>query len=220
LDRVIGEQVAASLDGSWLEPTQLPADRRERIALALEAAVAAAWPDSPPPAYQLRFARSRIGPNALALPGGQIVVTDELIRLADRAGQDATPMLVGVLGHELGHVVHRHGLRAVVQAGLVAGVAAVALGDFSGLLAGAPAVLAQQGYSRDFEREADRESVRILRAGGYSPALMARFFELIAEARRDPQQAGMMARIAVALASHPADAERIRFFRAAAGAVQ
>ena len=104
-------------------------------------------------------------------------------------------------------------MRALVQASLVAAVASVALGDFSALLAGAPAVLIQRGYSRDFERESDRESVRVLAAAGLPPAAMARFFELVAEARDDPASGGPLGRIAIALASHPADAERIRFFR-------
>ncbi len=213
VDRFIGDQVAASLGTQWFETSRLEPADRDRIAATFDAAVRSAWTGDETPRYQLRFVRSRIGPNAFALPGGQIMLTDELVALARKAGPDADAIVIGVLAHELGHVHHRHAMRALVQASLVAAVASVALGDFSALLAGAPAVLIQRGYSRDFERESDRESVRVLAAAGLPPAAMARFFELVAEARDDPATGGPLGQIAIALASHPADAERIRFFR-------
>ncbi|OYU72188.1 MAG: hypothetical protein CFE45_40815, partial [Burkholderiales bacterium PBB5] len=45
--------------------------------------------------------------NALALPGGTLIVTDAMVRLL----ADRPDVLVGVFGHELGHLQHRHGMR-------------------------------------------------------------------------------------------------------------
>ena len=104
---------------------------------------------------------------------------------------------------------HRHGMRLLLQAGAVGVLASTVLGDFSTLLAGAPVLLGQAAYSRDAEREADEESARLLRDAGLSPAVMVTFFEKIAAAQ------GTHA-MGIAIASHPADAERIRFFREAA----
>ena len=77
----------------------------------------------------------------------------ELLKGADDA-------VLGVLAHEHGHVKRQHGLHAVVRFGLVSAATSVALGDFSAVLAGVPALLAHMGYSRDAEREADAWGAR------------------------------------------------------------
>ena len=128
-------------------------------------------------------------------------------------------VLIGVLGHELGHVRRRHGMRMMVQAALIGTAASIAWGDFSSVLATAPALLGQSAYSRDFEREADDDAITLLRANGLSPALMAELFERLRAGRPagDEEQAGRGAfDLGIALASHPADAERMQHFRDAA----
>jgi Zn-dependent protease with chaperone function len=226
VDRAIGESALKALDEQWLKPSALPADQQKRLQQALARAVAA-MPPSSVPAHRLEFRSGRIGPNAFALPGGTLVLTDALVELVQ--GDEA--VITGVLGHELGHVLHRHGLRLLVQAGAIAALSSVVLGDFSTLLAGAPALLGQASYSRDAEREADAHAVLVLKAAGLSPAVMITFFEKVA-ARGAPNLpdkpnnsdkpadgASTKARsgLGIAIASHPADEERIRFFREAAG---
>ena len=136
-----------------------------------------------------------------------MVVTDELVSLVDGRHD----VVIGVLGHEYGHVKARHGVRMVAQSALLRTVTSLVLGDFSAVLAAAPALLGEQAYSRDFEREADAESVRILRAAGASPGAMVVFFEKLAS-----KDLGNTGGVAIAFASHPADAERVDFFRRAA----
>ena len=227
VDRAVGDAVLRSLDGELLRPSAVPAARQQQIRATFDAALARAAAANAPRAtatpHTLRFhasptvgqgpgARSRLGPNAFALPGGTIVVTDEMLQLLE--GRD--DILLGVLGHELGHAQRRHGLRLLVQATLIATAASVALGDFSSVLAAAPALLGQSGYSRDFEREADGDAIALLRAAGIPPAVMAELFERLA-ARRAGESAARPAPgrfdLGIALASHPADAERIRRFR-------
>ncbi|HEV8313585.1 MAG TPA: M48 family metalloprotease, partial [Burkholderiaceae bacterium] len=70
---------------------------------------------------------------------------------------------------------------------------------------------------RDAEREADAEAVRVLRAAGISPLAMVRFFEAVAQ-RHGSGKDRERGWLGFAIASHPADAERIRFFRDAAAA--
>lgn len=218
VDREIGRVVMQSVEGRWMSASELPAAEQERLRAAFAKAVAAAWPEGKRPAYDLRFAKSDIGPNAFALPGGTMVLTDEMVKLVD-ARED---VIVGVLGHELGHVRHRHGMRMLVQFTVLNVVTGIALGDFSGALAAAPAILGQQAYSRDHEREADAESLRVLRAAGHSPEAMVVLFEKIAAWRdeRRGKGAGKGGGFdpGIALSSHPADEERIRFFREAAAA--
>ena len=88
-------------------------------------------------------------------------------------------------------------------------------GDFSSVLAAAPALLGQSAYSRDFEREADDDLIALLRANGISPAVMAVLFERLAEHRQAQREATGFD-LGIALASQPADEQRIQRFREAA----
>ena len=102
--------------------------------------------------YRLLF-RSGIPANAFALPSGQIVVTDELIELSDNDDE-----VIAVLAHEVGHVVHEHGLRSVLQTSAIALIVIAVTGDIGsagGFVIGMPTVLLETNYSRGFEREAD-----------------------------------------------------------------
>ena len=221
-DRAIGDAALRSLDDSLLLPSQVSSARQQQLREALAQAVARADPPSRQLAYELRFYASpalngarqpgtRLGPNAFALPGGVVVVTDEMLQLL--AGRD--DVLIGVLGHELGHVRQRHGMRLLVQATLIGTVASLMWGDFSSVLAAAPALLGQSAYSRDFEREADDDAIALLRANGISPAVMAVLFERLAEHRQTRRQSTGFD-LGIALASHPADEQRVQRFREAA----
>ncbi len=203
-DEAVGAQALDSIEGRWLQPSALPAARQQALQQAFAQLAPQAYPGDSAPRYTLRFAAATkaLGPNAFALPGGQIVVTDALVTLLD--GHDDT--LLGVMAHELGHVQHRHGMRALVQFTLLSAAAGAVLGDFSSMLAAAPALMLQLGYSRDAEREADAVAARALQASGRSPAAMVVLFDKIAAL---PQRLD----VPIALASHPADAERVRFFK-------
>ncbi len=206
-DQAVGEQALAQFD-KGLSPSTLSVERQAAIRQALDDAVQRAYPADRRPAYTLHFraaATLKIGPNAFALPGGSIVLTDELAELL----VDAPDVITGVLAHELGHVHHRHGMRTAVQAGLLAGLAGLVIGDFSSVLASLPALLGQAAYARDFEREADREAIAVLRALHLKPSRMVLFFERIEAWRKAHDEAYTLP---IALASHPANEERKRLF--------
>jgi Zn-dependent protease with chaperone function len=170
---------------------------------------------------QLHFRRAGIGPNAFALPDGSIIVTDDLVDML----QDREDVMLGVLGHELGHISLRHALRALVQTGLLGMASGVVLGDFSSLLSAAPALMGHLAYSRDFEREADEASISFMRANGIRPSVMAVFFQRMDAYRRakeasrqasDADGSGVSSGpLGIALSSHPGDAERVARFKAA-----
>jgi Zn-dependent protease with chaperone function len=208
VDDAVGAAALQSIQSQWLSPSALPPARQAQLRAAFAAAVAAAYPAGPRPRWELHFhaAGKALGANAFALPGGTIVITDAMVELLQ--GSDDT--VIGVLAHELGHVQHRHGMRAVVQFALVGAATAVALGDFSTLLAGVPALVAQMGYSRDAEREADAHAAFVLRASGRSPVVMVLLFDRLAAAH------GGTGVLPFALASHPPDAQRRRLFQDAA----
>lgn len=208
-ERAIGEHVLNGLDGDWLKPSQLGAARQQAWRERWAAAVGQARTSgvlTVPERFEIHFrdGGKALGPNAFALPGGDIVITDALLELL----ADEPDAVMTVLGHELGHVQHRHGLRLMLRAGAISIVASVIVGDFSTLLAAAPAVLASNAYSRDNEREADAYARALARAGGVDPSRMAVFFERIAKQHAGVDDNAM----AIAISSHPADAERVKFF--------
>lgn len=204
---VDAELGAASLEAlgerGWLGESRRPAAQRERLRAAWNEALARSGTQVP---HRLHFHRGEaLGANAFALPGGDIVLTDGLLALAE----DRDDIVLGVLAHELGHVRHRHGMRSVVQASLLAAATGAALGDFSSVLSLLPAVLGQLAYSRDFEREADRDARALMLAAGLPPSAMAVLFERLADERRRRGRDSL----GIAFSSHPADDERVRFFR-------
>ncbi len=210
VDEALGESALSSIDaGGLMKPTTLTPDKQEAVRSAFAQAVAK-LPPGDAPDYRLEFRKSTIGPNAFALPGGAIVLTDDLYERVD-GDRD---ILVGVLGHELGHVRHRHGMRMLVQAGVLSATAGALYGDFSTLFSQIPVLLGQASYSRAFEHEADVDSVRLMKADGISPAVMAQFFVKVRRPRPGDAAASApkLPHMPLALASHPADEERIQFF--------
>jgi Zn-dependent protease with chaperone function len=205
-DKELGELVMRSVQSEgWLQPTELSAGQQQRLRAAWARAAAKAGP--PVAHIDLHFNKSSLGPNAFALPGGTVVMTDEMVKLVD--GHE--DMVVGVLAHEAAHVQHRHGMRMLVQATLLGTVTSIAFGDFSSLFAAAPALLGHLAYSRDHEREADGEAIALLQANGIPPSVMATMFERL----RDHQREAGMPSLPIALGSHPPDDERIARFRSA-----
>lgn len=109
----------------------------------------------------------RIGANAIALPGGTIILTDQLVELSKKDDE-----IRGVLAHEIGHVTARHSLKQIYR---VLGVAFMisAIGGDSGqivedVIAQAVA-LENLSYSRQFETEADQNSVAMMLKAGRDP---------------------------------------------------
>jgi Zn-dependent protease with chaperone function len=123
----------------------------------------------------------RVGANALALPAGIIVLTDELVKLArdDRE-------IEAVLAHEFGHQRQRHILRHLLQDSTAALLVAVTIGDLSALTslaAAAPTLLLQMKFSRDFEREADDFALDYLARKNIPPETFAAILERLEKSR-------------------------------------
>lgn len=122
--------------------------------------------------------------NAFALPGGFIYVNRGAIEAAEDEAQ-----IAGVIAHESGHVVMRHGTHQATQA-VIAQVPLAILGGVLGQSSSLTAQLAQMGIgfgvnslmlknSRGAEAQADEVGTYILYHAGYDPHAMAQFFEII-----------------------------------------
>lgn len=209
VDETLGSNALAQIDGQWMLPSKLPLDTQIRLRERFAQTMKTAYPGAVPK-YQLEFRQSKIGPNAFALPGGTMVMTDELVKLVND-----DEVVMGVMGHEVGHVMLRHGLRQLVHLAVIQGVLSVAFGDYGSLITTAPLILGSMGYSRDAEREADAHSIEFMHANRISPLVMVKFFEAMrAEQKTKTQKTPLGISI---ISSHPADQERMDAFRAAAG---
>lgn len=172
-----------SLDATVFTPTGLDKERQHALLSGFNALSAAA--PRGPGGYVLNFrGGGAIGPNAFALPDGNVVLTDELVALA-KTDDD---MILGVLAHEIGHVEHADSLRRLYRAAGLAGLIMLIGGDLGSgtediLVQGAG--LAALSYSREQEANADRYSVELMIKAGRDPGAIARFFHVLEEELHD-----------------------------------
>jgi predicted Zn-dependent protease len=201
VERRLGEHALATLDRLILKPSQLSAEEQEAWEEKFEAFVAG---EPGRERYAIVFRDARL-PNAFALPGGTIVVTDAMVRAV---GSDDE--LRAVLAHEIGHVRGRHALRLVLQDSGIAVLATALAGDAAGisfLAVALPSMLLQSRYSREFEAEADDYAFAHLKRHGVSPQAFAKVMRRLEEAEG---AAGSDDAVGRWLGSHPATEERIR----------
>jgi Zn-dependent protease with chaperone function len=191
-ERAIGSETLLFLDKHMLAPSALPPERRQQIEARFRVLVP---PRADAPNYELAFRKSRIGPNAFALPSGHIVLTDEIVKLLDD-----DEAVIGVLAHELGHLHQRHLLRRLIETSAVGVVTTVLFGDVSSVVANIPTIMVDMKYSRDAEREADDYAVAMLKANGIPVEKLATVFEKLEAVAGSPPPY---------LSSHPVSSERI-----------
>ena len=201
-----GEHTLGILDKSVLSESELDVVVRSRLQGHFRPIIDA----HPDQTLTVLFRKGgRVGPNAFALPNGTIIFTDEMVRLANHDDE-----LVAILTHEIGHVVHRHGLRAIIQDSLLGFTLLAITGDAAGsseLFLGLPVLLTQLAYSRTFEREADNYALNYLRANNIPPIHFAHLMRRI-EQTAASRSTGSEPNWSGCLSSHPLTAERIQPF--------
>ncbi len=138
--------------------------------------------------------------NAFALPGGRILIFRPILEKAETPDEVA-----GVLAHEIGHVVHRDAMRALIHDGILSLMVGAVLGDLTGgsTIAILSKMMLGSAYSRENESEADQVSVDLMRKAGADPRAINHFF------RRIAPLGGGKPSILDALNSHPVTSERI-----------
>ena len=230
------EEVMEVLDRVHLKPSSLPRQRADELRAYLRSQ------DDFPRKIHFREAGKRIGANAFALPGGHVVITDELIELA--ASDDE---VLAVYLHEVGHARGRHAETSVLQNSTWLVMLTLLTGDVSGMsqtVFAIPVLLGQLAFSRELEREADDYAIAELKQSGRSPELLAAMLERMsagaqrngdedcepaaeeAEQKKETAEAAEAeegakaeaeagARLLDYLSTHPATSERLARIRAA-----
>jgi Zn-dependent protease with chaperone function len=196
VDAEIGAGGLTLLDQRVFKPSELTAVRQRELRRAFEAIAADLAVQGP---LRLEFRRGgEVGANAFALPAGIVVVTDELVQLAQHDDE-----LRAVFAHEIGHVVNRHSMRMLLQSSTSALLMLLMVGDLSvagSLVASIPTVLVHAAHSRDFEREADRYAHAWLRSAGIP---LERLGDLLARLEAQDGRTGWSY-----LSTHPRTEER------------
>jgi predicted Zn-dependent protease len=169
----------------------------------------AAAPDAKQSGFEFRFTVLNVNDvNAFALPGGHMFIYSGLLKACDNEAQ-----LAGVMGHEMSHVILRHGTHEASKANLIelpALLVGSLIGDdtVTGKLARMGLGLGTNSFilkfSRDAESEADALGAHLMSEVGYDPVEMARFFEKLAAGPHPPQ----------ILSDHPNPGNREKAIRA------
>jgi predicted Zn-dependent protease len=146
-------------------------------------------------------------PNAFALPGGKIGVHTGMLDVATTPGQ-----LAAVLGHEVGHVLLRHGNERMSQSILAdtaisasSAAAGAAAPEYQKLIVGGLGVGAQYGvllpFSRKHEVEADQVGQIFMAEAGFYPVEAITLWQKMAELGNEAPEQWQ--------STHPSDETRI-----------
>ena len=200
-ERSLGNTVAAQLETSLAEDGALPicdpnAQSLANRALARFGAEALRGSGSPF-ALDIKIVRSDI-PNAFALPGGRVYFFSALLERATSQDEFA-----GVLAHEIGHVVYRHGLEQLLSTAGTGALIGFILGDMTGLsvAAGLGSTLVDARFSRQSERQADLYAAAVAQRLDFNPAGLA---DLIARVGQNDE----LARAFALFNTHPLTDDR------------
>lgn len=193
-ETTLGEQAILGLGA---EPVQDP--RLEEPVKAIVDRLLEARPDQPYTFVVTVVESPEV--NALAAPGGQVVVTTGFLKAVESPDEVA-----GVLAHEVAHVLHRHGLRSLAHQLKWSIAFSLLVGDLGAtqqvLLAQAPQLLSLS-FSRDMEREADREGFRLLQEAQLPTDGLEIFFERLLQTQGSSPKALKL------LSTHPLTEERL-----------
>lgn len=137
-------------------------------------------------------------PNALALPGGKVILFSGLLAKAKSPDE-----IAGVLAHELGHLKHRDNMRNLIHDSGTSFLVGLLFGDITGAgaLVFASRTLVTSSYSRDVEQSADTFAMDVMRKLGRSPKPMGELLFRVTGKQGDSEM--------TILASHPLTEDRL-----------
>jgi Zn-dependent protease with chaperone function len=187
------------------EDSKLAADKRATFNAQFMKMATTMDPSHAKRRYRLEFFAAPF-PNAFALPDGLVCITDELI---GKAKDDKE--IYGVLAHEIIHVREQHGMRSVLQNSAVFLIWTLMTGDVStvaGMGSALPAMLAQSGYSRGFETEADQGAAEYMIKVGWGTKPLADMLQRI-----DPELSNL-GNAGEAISTHPLTEKRVELLKA------
>ena len=210
VDATVAARLIATMEDLAWTPSTYSTARAERLWARHEQA----YRRLPHPAGQwrtsVRIVASTDGADLFGLPGGEVIITDDLVRLADATlGKDADAALTGLLLRAVVHNQNRDGMRLWLRSTATGVLAAAALGDIGVVSASLASKSSAMRYSREMVMHADAGALAAS-GGARAGEAMARLMQALAEQKvRAPQRLAPFA-----LSSYPLDAQRDAAWRA------
>ncbi|MFK7733453.1 MAG: M48 family metallopeptidase [Pseudomonadales bacterium] len=215
-DQHLGRQTLESMDGVFFQVSNVDDSRQQTLQQRFQAILPVAANDEQK--FRLLFRSARGMPNALALPDGTVILTDELVKLADNDEQ-----LVSILLHEVAHVEQRHSIQMLVRQTSLSLLILLITGDVSTASSTVlllPAWIAQASYSQGLETAADTYALEQMKARNMDTNAFADIMEKLGSIGKDTADGQGAAKndnqnssILDYLSSHPATQQRIERFR-------
>ncbi|MEM8498998.1 MAG: M48 family metallopeptidase [Pseudomonadota bacterium] len=209
-DQHLGQQTLDSMDGVFFQISKVDDARQQTLRQRFQELLPAEA--SGEQQFRLLFRSARGMPNALALPDGTVILTDELVKLADNDEQ-----LISILLHEIAHVKQRHSIQMLVRQTGLSVLILLITGDVSTASSTVlllPAWIAQASYSQGLETAADTYALEYMNTHGMDTNAFADIMEKLgavgeSAVEHDKQESSILDY----LSSHPATQQRIKRFR-------
>lgn len=187
-NEIIGSQAMKLLDTFYLTPSKLSQEKQDKITKEFTKKLLPLANTSKDIQYKLHFREWEMDdleiPNALALPSGDIIITDKLVEISGHQNE-----INAVLLHEIGHIEERHTLEMITETTIVGTVIMLAFGD-SNMLAdmgvGVGSILVSSNYSRSHELEADKFAFIKMLKSDMNPELLGTILNRMGDAMEKP----------------------------------
>lgn len=209
-DRHLGRQTLETMDSVFFQASKIDDTRQQTLRQHFQKLLPVSTAGERK--FRLLFRSAHGIPNALALPDGTVILTDELVELADNDEQ-----LVSILLHEIAHVEQRHSIQMLVRQTSLSVLILLITGDVSTASSTVlllPAWIAQASYSQGLETAADTYALEYMNSHAMDTNAFADIMEKLGEfdktaADNDNQESSILDY----LSSHPATQQRIKRFR-------
>ncbi len=200
------------LDKYLFKATTIPEQEQEEIRNHFQSSIATLDTTTKNTKYKLHFRLWKEGnrsiPNAFALPSGDIIVTDKFIQLAKNQEE-----IDSILLHEMGHVVHKHTLKRVIESSFVAVAVMVIVGDTSAITdmgVGVGSLLVSSSYSRKYESEADNYAFEKMLRAKIDPASFSTIMNRMEASSQNKAKDSDEESVVDYISSHPSTKQRVQ----------
>lgn len=150
-------------------------------------------------------------PNAMALPSGDIILTDKFVQLCQNQEE-----MDSVLLHEMGHVIHKHSLQMLIESTFISVAAMTIVGDSNGLAdmgVGLGSLLISSKYSREYESEADSYAFKHMLIAKIDPIAFSDIMNRMEAYMNNYSNAEEKSSSLEYISSHPETKERVEIAR-------
>ena len=212
-EKKIGEASYKTLSSTILENSEIPDKRkaalREKSQKVFKNSNLYINPE-------IKFNKSNIlGPNALALPGGPIVITDDLIKLLKD-----DELILAIIAHEIAHIKERHSLQQIVEVAGLSSIAWMIFGLDESILEEIVFIginVWSLKKSRDLEKDADLMALKLLEKTGMSKKSFIQAIEKLTKhycIETKLEKSVCMSEVKSGwLSTHPTGAERLEYLK-------